>query len=244
MRILASVAQASLPLSIEDLMHEIGTSLAVTRRAVRALEMEGFIVTDTQDGRYSISSRFLHLASLARSNYRLEQEIRPLLRELTRRTGETVTFNIYEAGATHAVCVLVEQSPAPLHYVVEVGERKPLHAGASGKAILAHLPEEAIRSYITETGLPPVTARTSTDPNKLLRELKRIRKQGYTLTRGQRLEGAVAIAGTVFAGHVVHASLVVTIPAHRYHSADRARLVDCVVTTAQAISHLLDTRKS
>lgn len=243
LRLLAALAQSNYPLSLDDMMRENGMTLAAAQRALRLLCDEGFATVDPDSGHYVVGSKFLRLAQFARGNHLLDQKIRPVMRELALAAGETVTFNTYEPGATFALCVMVEESPSPLHYVVEVGERKPLHAGSSGKAILAHLPDRVIEAYIEQTGLPPVTSRTITDARKLWREIRRVRKQGYTISRGQRLEGAVAVAGSVFGAYgEIHASLVITIPAHRYRVADPERIATLVMDAAHRITELMNPR--
>ena len=240
LRLLASLARSQDPLSIDELTEENHLAPAAARRALLALTQEGFAAVDLGSGQYIVGPKFIQLAKLTRSTHLLEREIRPVIHELAQAACETVTFNTYVPGATSAVCMLVEESPAPLHYAVEVGEMKPLHAGSSGRAILAHLSDEEIQSYIERTGLPALTTRTITNPEILWREIRKIRKKGYALSRGQRLDGAVAIAGSVFDGDgVIHASLVLTVPAYRYRLADADRLTTLVMETAARISDLM-----
>ena len=244
LRLLAALAQSTYPLSLDDLMQENSLTLAATQRSLAVLAEEGFATVDPDSGHYLVGVKFLRLLKHARSNHLLEQEIRPIMRELALEAGETVTLNTYEPGATFALCALVEDSPAPLHYAVEVGEMKPLHAGSSGKAILAYLPDNAVDAYIEQTGLPAITPRTITDPATLRREIRRIRKQGYTISRGQRLEGAVAVAGSVFgADDRIFASLVLTIPSDRYRRSDPVRVARLVTDAARRICDVLAAQR-
>jgi DNA-binding IclR family transcriptional regulator len=240
LRLLSLLCRARHPLSLDDVMRETGLAARQAQNSLRALEAEGFAVAAGGSGLYLIGPKFLHLAKLARSNHFLEQEVRPLLKELADATGETVTFNTYAPGATYSLCVIVEESPAPLHYAVEVGEVKPLHAGSSGRAILAYLSEAEIEAYIEKSGLPAFTSRTITDPEKLRRELTRIRKQGYAMSRGHRVDGAVAIVGSVFdSDGKIYASIVVTTPSYRFRAAQKERIVELVTHAARRISSLV-----
>jgi IclR family acetate operon transcriptional repressor len=242
LRVLASLTQSSLPLSPDDLILEHGIDLSMAQKAFRALEAEGIITSEIASGRYVISTKFLAMMKVARMHACLERKIRPLMRHLADASGESVTFNTYERGADTCVCLMVEHSPAPLHYVVEVGEHKALHAGASGKAVLAGLSDEEIDSYIARTGLPPVTPLTTTDPAMLRRNIARIRRLGYAQTRGQRLEGAMALAAGVTMEGSIRGSIVITIPAHRFKQANRDRLAAYVIETAGNISSILEGR--
>lgn len=240
LRILASLAEAQQGLSIEELMQACGAGVATVRVALQALEAEGFVIPDVGGARYVLGGRFLRLADAGRAHVLLEHRIRPIMRQLSRDSGETTTLNTYECGALSATCVLVEQSPAPLHYVLEVGDLKPLHAGASGKVILAQLGPEEIEVSIARSGLPAVTGRTTTDPVRLRRELQRIRRHGYATSRGQRLDGAVAFACATFRGGEVHGSLVITIPQYRFRQADASHFASLVKAAAARVSEILD----
>lgn len=243
LRILASLAEAQQGMSIQDLMRECGAGAATVRAALHALETEGFVVPEGGGARYVLGARLIRLADAGRGRFLLEQEIRPVMRRLSIESGETTTLNTYAPGALSAVCVMVEHSPAPLHYVLEVGDHKPLHAGASGKVILAQLRPEALDDVILRSGLPALTRRTQTDPAKLRRDLQRIRRQGYCSSRGHRLDGAVAFACATFRAGEVHGSLVITIPQYRYAAAEADRFATLVQAAAARISAILDGQR-
>ena len=93
----------------------------------------------------------------------------------------------------------------------------PLHGGASGLAILAFLPE-AVQYEVAHKPLVQLTPDTVTDPDALLERLVQVRRDGYAITRGERIEGAVAIASPVFGlipGDVAGAAGI-TIPESRF----------------------------
>lgn len=241
-RLLSLLCEAQWPLSLDDVVRELGLPLRQAQKILRVFEAEGFAIADHNTGLHLLGPRFLHLSRLAGSHQSMEHAIRPIMRELARATGETVTYNTYAPGSTHSVCVIVEESPAPLHYAVEVGEVKALHAGSSGRAILAHLTDEEVEDYIAKTGLPAFTARTITDPEKLRVELAKVREQGFAMSRGQRVDGAVAIAGSVFdAGGRIHASLVLTTPSYRFKAENQDRTAELVKQAARRLSGLVTT---
>lgn len=238
--VLSLMCEAQRPLSTEDIGRELALSARAAEKIVRALEDEGYTAADPATGLHVVGPRLLRMARLARSYRGMEKEIRGIMRELVEATGETVTYNTYSPGTLSSVCVIVEASPAPLHYAVEVGEVKPLHAGSSGRAILAHLSAQEVEDYISRTGLPALTSRTITDSQLLSAELERIRQDGYAMSMGQRVDGAVAIAGSVFdADGRIQASLVLTTPSYRFRTEDQGTVVDHVRRAAQRLSGLV-----
>lgn len=76
----------------------------------------------------------------------------------------------------------------------EVGRRVPAHCTGVGKALLSQLPEHEVLALIARTGLPAQTPHTITDPQLLLKELRRIRRMGYALDDAEQESGVRCIA--------------------------------------------------
>ncbi|WP_160772952.1 IclR family transcriptional regulator [Alteraurantiacibacter buctensis] len=77
----------------------------------------------------------------------------------------------------------------------ERGRPMPLHRGAASKAILANLPPRTLRSLMnSDLSDPPV------DMEDLRSELRQIKAQGYSLTRGEIDTTKIGISVPVFRG--------------------------------------------
>lgn len=76
----------------------------------------------------------------------------------------------------------------------ERGRPMPLDRGAASKVILAHLPVKQVRSVATAG--TKETARF--DEGEMRDQLRRIKAQGYAITRGEIDQGAVGISVPVF----------------------------------------------
>jgi DNA-binding IclR family transcriptional regulator len=75
----------------------------------------------------------------------------------------------------------------------EIGNRRPLHQLAAGKAILAALPTEEVDRIVDRRGLPSRTDNTITDEERLREELERVRERGYAFNRSESIEGLNAV---------------------------------------------------
>ena len=129
----------------------------------------------------------------------------------------------------------VESSP-PLRYTLPLRQWLPLHAGASGLAILAYLPDE-VQTEVARGPLSAATDRTIVDPESLLQRLAMIREDGYSITHGERIEGAIAIASPVFGptGAVLGVTGM-TIPATRFNAAHSSTLAGLVRQAAEQLT--------
>ena len=68
--------------------------------------------------------------------------------------------------------------------IPKVDDRGMLHATAAGKAIAAQLADERVLTIISIAGLPQPTVSTLGSPNGLLRELHRVRGEGFAISPG------------------------------------------------------------
>ena len=78
-----------------------------------------------------------------------------------------------------------EESRRQVRVVGQVGEERPLYAGATGKVLGAFQDEEVIHRRLMEQPLIPFTEKTITSPKELLDEYEKIRSQGYAISNGE-----------------------------------------------------------
>jgi IclR family acetate operon transcriptional repressor len=87
--------------------------------------------------------------------------------------------------------------------VPRAGDRSMLHMTAVGKAVAAQLTDEAVLRMVNAAGMPQATSATLGSPTALLRELHRIRGEGFAMSDNERhsqVRGiAVPIGGQTFA---------------------------------------------
>ncbi len=128
---------------------------------------------------------------------------------------------------------------AEVGVVYRLGSSAPLHAGASGKAILANLPDAEFEALLT-SGPRPLTARTVVDPMLLRLEAEQIRKSGYSISVEGHSLGVAAIAAPVFdiADRPVGA-VTISGPIGRFNTEIIENLVEPLKEAAEGISRLL-----
>ena len=128
-----------------------------------------------------------------------------------------------------------------LGYDFEIGSRDGIHAGASGKPILAFLPDAEIERILRKP-LPRLTKFTVVDPDKLRRQIRQIRKCGYATSRGERMQSdSFGVGAPVFGPHKnVIGSIVVTVPYFRWRKEQLRDVAKIVMHTARQVSALSD----
>lgn len=222
---------------------QLDLSPALVERCLRDLLKAGLLTLDatyrfTSERRiFQPGPRALQLTAAVAANYPITRIADPVLRELANATGERAVLNAYVPSLKAVVCVAMQQGPCPLQYDVEVGEVKALHAGASGKVVLARLSLSEIETILASR-LERVTDNTEINVVSLRAELEVIQQQGYALSRGQRIEGAIGIAASLSMPGGAPGSLVLTIPEHRFQE-DSVTLISAkIIESARKLEQL------
>jgi len=194
-------------LSANDVIELSGLPRSTVFRSLRLLTDHGFLLRDGLRKRYLLGPRILRLGTIARVQLSADDFVAGPLHRLSIETGETVTFSILDLP--DRICTYVVEAPSDLRYEAHLGDRYPLHVGAAGKVILAHLPSETIDALLATTELKRTQIR------EFKRDLERIREEGFAVTEGERVPGAVALAAPVFIGDFIFGSVAIVGPAAR-----------------------------
>lgn len=177
--------------SLTELSARLRVPKSSLHRFLVALETHSILRRDPRDRRWRLGYRPLIWGRLAAAHSGLRLIARPVMEELAAETGETVLLTLYDDFAV--ICVEKVDSAHEVRLAIEVGSRRPPHAGASSKVLMAYLPEAEIETIIAR-GLPKLCTRTITDPDELRAELDRIRTQGYAISQEETDIGAWGVA--------------------------------------------------
>ena len=222
-------------LTLGDLVKRTALHKSTVHRFLKAMEHHGYVERKPQDGTYILGLKLFALGSKALAQLDLHERAKPHLQRL-----------VYETGETAHLCVLDEDEILYLEKVEAtrtvripstVGRRYPAHCGASGKAILAYMPEERIDDVIRTKGMTAYTKNTITTPAELKKALRLVQEQGYAFDDEEFEEGLKCLAAPVrnHAGQVI-ASIGIAGLAFRLTDDKIAALADSVMDTAQALS--------
>lgn len=177
--------------STGELAEVLGLHRSIVYRLLATLERRGFLTQADQRGRFRLGLRLVELGNVVLANLDLRQVARPSMARLVRETGESAFLTV--VSGDESVCVDKIESSQAIRVTLTIGGRYPLHAGASNKILLAHLPLETIDELIAK-GLEAITPHTITDPVGLKEDLANIRQQGWAYSVGELTPGVAAVA--------------------------------------------------
>ena len=157
------------PIGLSDLCREVSLNKTTVHRLLNSLLYMGYVRQDTQTSRYSLSFKIWDIANQFVSKIDIVEEARPSLRELAAKTGETV------------------------HLV----QRIPLYCSGVGKALLADMSNDEIKSIWDKSDKTPLTEHTITDFSKFMQEIEETRKRGYAMDNEENELGVRCIAASI-----------------------------------------------
>jgi len=194
-QILDLVARQDNRLTISDLSRKLGISKSTVHGIAQALEGIGVVVRNNETKCYTLGMTLLQLAHAAYARIDLKDIARPILEDLMRSTRQTVFLGIRSADRVSIIDTV--ESTEDLKITAHIGARIPLLVGATGKVFMASLPEGEAVQLVRSIGLRRNTAKSITDPNKYMEEIRRAREAGYALDDGEYLQGVRAVAAPI-----------------------------------------------
>jgi DNA-binding IclR family transcriptional regulator len=223
---------------VRDLSARLGFSPATVQRILQTLKAHAFIEQDPFTQQYRLGNIYFRFLETIQSIFPITRTALPFMQRLLSQTMETVHLNAIDQ--LERVCIETLESPRLLKAGMPVGNRSPLHAGASSKCLLAFSSPEFIETYLADAGLHRLTPRTITDSDALRMELERIRQQGYAASIGERTPGLGSLSAPILnhRGTII-AALSLAIPETRF--IDGEHLDFCLselVATAKQLSRL------
>lgn len=222
---------------VSEVAEELGIHKSTAFRLLSALETRGMVQQSVARGKYQVGVGVLRLASAVSRRLSITQVARPTLERLADELAETV--NLAVRRSRYAVNLDQAMGPSALASHDWIGNLTPLHATASGKALIGALTVEE-RDLLLGTGdLPRFTPETVTDRAALEKQLREVAATGIARTRSELETGlnAIAVAVRDYREEVV-AAVSVSGPAVRFDP-DLPGLDAALLAAGDEISHRL-----
>jgi IclR family transcriptional regulator, acetate operon repressor len=214
------------PLRVSDAAERLGVARSTAHRLLAMLVYRDFAEQD--DDRRYVAGPVLRRPGTPEPVAALRRAALPHLHELTGHTEETTNLVVVvDDEARFVASVECDQ-------VLRVGDRGgrvlPAHLASGGRAVLATRNETEVRALYGDS---PV------DLDAVLRDLRRIRRQGFALN-DQRTEDGVTAIGTAVpgpaTGTAVAGAISISMPTTRYRRARLTEWVGLLTETARRIA--------
>jgi len=178
---------------VTELSDRLDVSKGTVHKHLKTLEREGYV--ERSDGEYSLGLAFFRLGGQVRNRNRLCFMAKERVETVATETTEMTKFAIEHDGV--GVWIYFYNDHYEMRRELHVGGEFKLHQNATGKAILAELPDERVHEILDEEGLAARTERTVTDRAELFAQLAEVREAGLARSAGEFREGGISVAAPV-----------------------------------------------
>ncbi len=233
--LLVAMAELGGEATLSTLALRTGLNISTCHHLLATLAQRGFVAKASGRRGYVLGARILFL-SHACLQVELPRRAQRFVDRINQATGETVHLAVLQGDDLAA---LVERK-ARHALRVDTGTLDTsgaVHATATGKAILAWLPENEIARILKSQGMRPFTPGTITDYSALIEELRLVRRNGFAIDREEFQAGVICVSTAIrdHSGAVV-GSLGAWAPTLRASDEHVTRLRAEVITAARDLS--------
>ncbi len=179
--------------TVTDISRQCELGKSTVHRVLKLLEQSMLVVQDIVTRRYYLGPLVTRLVSNPVTTHEyLIMCAREEMKRLRQLSKETVAINILIG--TQCFPLYEVPSQYDLRVTQESRASGPINAGASGKVLLSLLNEKHLRVAIDNMEIAKATGRTVTNRDLLLDQVREIMQQGYAVSYGERIEGAMCIS--------------------------------------------------
>lgn len=229
--------------SLTEIASELELDKSTVHRLLGTLTSRLY-VERSNDGRYRLTVGLIEHARRVTADSELYRIALPYLQRMRDSTRESANLGVIHGGMVVWLAVLEGESPLRVATPTGLGAGWP-HCSATGKAVLAYLPDGGVEQIVRTTGLPARTSNTIRTMDALLTELQRIRERGYAIDDIENTPGLRCVATPIFGPDaVVLGAISISAPAMRFSLESAESLAPMLVQMSLDISRSMGAGES
>lgn len=196
LQIIEIMAESREPLRLQDIALKVEMPASTVLRLINTLVSCGYANQDSITLRYSLSLKFMLIGGLVSSQTSIRDLAHPYLLELSKKCKESVCLAI-EQDMEVVYLDVIDGPDGILKITQRIGKVAPLHSTAVGKIMMLNFDSKQLNQLISLKGLQSLTPNTITHKDALIRELEKIKIQGYAIDDEECELGARCISAGI-----------------------------------------------
>lgn len=202
--ILEEVASSEVEVGVTELANKLDLHKSTVHRMLNTLMHKGYIEQNPETEGYKVGLKVFELGSKMFN----ELEIRDqslYLKELMQETNETVHLVVRDGD--QGVYIDKVDTKQTLRMYSKIGRRVPLYCSAVGKVLLSNLSQDKLEKLYKGVEFKRYTKNTITNWDDFLKELKKVRQNGYAVDNEEHEEEIRCIAAPIknYKGQIIAA---------------------------------------
>jgi len=194
MTLLEAIAEAGGESTLTELSRRTQLNISTCHHLLSTLVQRGYVAKVPVRRSYALGARIHYLCN-ASLQIDLPARAAPFIERINERTGETVHLAVLQGDAMMKIAKRESRHPVRVD-TGALGKSDAPHATATGKAMLAWLPEDDMRRVLSN-GLPRFTPKTITEWPDLIEALRHVRRNGYAIDDEEYQPGVICIGAPI-----------------------------------------------
>jgi IclR family acetate operon transcriptional repressor len=194
MRLLEAIAEAGGETTLTELSQRTKLNISTCHHLLSTLVNRGYVAKVPVRRSYALGARILYLSN-ACLQVDLPARAAPFIAQINEKTGETVHLAVLQGDAMMKVAKRESRHPVRVD-TGTLGKTDAPHATATGKAMLAWLPEDDMRRVLAH-GMARFTPKTITEWPDLLEALRHVRRNGYAMDNEEYQPGVICVGAAI-----------------------------------------------
>lgn len=182
-------------LKLSDISAELDLNKSTVHGIITTLKYHGLIDQDEETQKYRLGLYLIELGDIVSKSLDIRAITSPIIADVSKRLNETV--HIGTLDDMEIVYIDKVESSQSMRIYTTIGARNPAYCTGVGKAMLAYLDEEKILSKLPDK-LEAITPKTITNKEDLLKDLAKIRENGYSFDDEENNKGLTCVAAPIF----------------------------------------------
>lgn len=183
--------------TLADISKDLNINKSTCHRILKVLEKHNYVFYHEEKRQYSLGSYLVVLGSRASEFIDYLELSKPYLKCLCNEIKQTIVM-LEPASNGKLMYIAKEEPPSPVRVSVSVGQLFPLTSASFGKCYLAFTDETKALEILEKVGLRQFTAKSITNVNDFMNELRKVRTKGYAESYEEHTLGVCGVAAPVF----------------------------------------------
>lgn len=168
-----------LPATLTQLSLALSLPMSSTSNLINTLREQGYLFEVRRRGGFYPTRRMFDLSQRIMDGDPVLKLVHGHMEDLRSESGETVL--LAARSGVEIIYLDVLESEKGVRYSAHAGERRPIYAISSGKAILAGLPDDELKAELKAMDYSKALSSTISDPDELFRTITESRRRGWFL---------------------------------------------------------------
>ena len=236
LRVFDTVATAGYGITVSEISKKVGLNISTCHHLITTLVQRRFLTHLGRMRGYALGPRLNELLEISESECDPEVLLAKDIKLLGEKLGHGVQFA--ELKGTSLITKLsFPSSKDNIKEPSEVEKMTALHATATGKAILAWIPDTELVRIISTNGLNSFTSQTIVSLSGLIEELRLVRRRKFAVDDQEFCNGIVCIGAAIRqdAGAVV-GSISISLSSDQANKEYRTFLIKEIIDAANTFS--------